>query len=94
MSSAVSTGVSVCIDRTFQDTDPTAGYVDYVDGTSTGLFSQSGGTVRLSVDSTTKASGRGRKSLRLTSKASYNHALVVIDVGHMPGSICGVWPAL
>ncbi|KAI4248608.1 MAG: hypothetical protein LQ352_005889 [Teloschistes flavicans] len=77
----------------FTDTDPTAGYVDYVDGTSTGLFSQSGGTVRLSVDSTTKASGRGRKSLRLTSKASYNHALVVIDVGHMPGSICGVWPA-
>lgn len=50
--------------------------------------------MKLSVDSKSVASGRGRKSLRLTSKASYNHALVVIDVGHMPGNICGVWPAL
>ncbi|KAL8708970.1 MAG: hypothetical protein Q9220_006178 [cf. Caloplaca sp. 1 TL-2023] len=78
----------------FTDTDPTAGYVDYVDGTSSGLFSQSGGSVKLSVDSTSVASGRGRKSVRLTSKASYNHALIVIDVAHMPGAICGVWPAL
>lgn len=77
----------------FTDTDPTAGYVDYVDGQSSGLFSQSGGAVKLSVDSSSVASGRGRQSLRLTSKASYNHALIVIDVGHMPGNICGVWPA-
>ncbi|KAL8958387.1 MAG: hypothetical protein Q9183_005848, partial [Haloplaca sp. 2 TL-2023] len=75
------------------DADPTEGYVDYVDGTDNGLFSQSGGTVRLSVDSENVATGRGRKSVRLTSKASYNHALVIIDVGHMPGNICGVWPA-
>ncbi|KAL8764583.1 MAG: hypothetical protein Q9209_007966 [Squamulea sp. 1 TL-2023] len=75
------------------DADPTEGYVDYVDGTSSGLFSQSGGSVRLSVDSTNVASGRGRQSVRLTSRASYNHALIVIDIGHMPGNICGVWPA-
>lgn len=77
----------------FTDADPTEGYVDYVDGSSSGLFSQSGGSVTLSVDSTSVASGRGRKSVRLTSKASYNHALIVIDVGHMPANICGVWPA-
>ncbi|KAL9010108.1 MAG: hypothetical protein Q9180_009331, partial [Flavoplaca navasiana] len=63
----------------FTEADPTEGYVDYVDGTSSGLFSQSGGTVRLSVDSENVATGRGRKSVRLTSKASYNHALIVID---------------
>ncbi|KAL8899987.1 MAG: hypothetical protein Q9207_005920 [Kuettlingeria erythrocarpa] len=77
----------------FTDADPTEGYVDYVDGSSNGLFSQSGGSVKLSVDSTSVASGRGRKSVRLTSKASYNHALIVVDVEHMPGNICGVWPA-
>ncbi|KAI4208809.1 MAG: hypothetical protein LQ349_009618, partial [Xanthoria aureola] len=76
------------------EADPTQGYVDYVDGTSSGLFSQSGGSVKLSVDSSNVASGRGRKSVRLTSKASYNHALIVIDIGHMPADICGVWPAL
>ncbi|KAL9016720.1 MAG: hypothetical protein Q9185_005957 [Variospora sp. 1 TL-2023] len=75
------------------DADPTEGYVDYVDGQSSGLFSQSGGSVQLSVDSTSVASGRGRKSVRLTSKASYNHALIVIDIAHMPANICGVWPA-
>ncbi|KAL8839506.1 MAG: hypothetical protein Q9170_001729 [Blastenia crenularia] len=77
----------------FTDADPTAGYVDYVDGQSSGLFSQSSGSVKLSVDSSNVASGRGRQSVRLTSKASYNHALIVIDIGHMPGNICGVWPA-
>ncbi|KAL8727906.1 MAG: hypothetical protein Q9181_005540 [Wetmoreana brouardii] len=77
----------------FTDTDPTAGYVDYVDGRSSGLFSQSGGSVELAVDSSTVASGRGRKSVRVTSKASFNHALIVLDIGHMPGNICGVWPA-
>ncbi|KAL8697250.1 MAG: hypothetical protein Q9201_007220 [Fulgogasparrea decipioides] len=77
-----------------KDTDPTAGYVDYVDGQSSGLFSQSGGSVKLAVDSSSVASGRGRKSVRVTSKASYNHALIVLDIGHMPGNICGVWPAL
>ena len=50
--------------------------------------------MKLSVDSSNVASGRGRKSVRLTSKASYNYALIVIDIGHMSADICGVWPAL
>ncbi|KAI4276860.1 MAG: hypothetical protein LQ337_002207 [Flavoplaca oasis] len=77
----------------FTEADPTEGYFNYVDGTSSGLFSQSGDTVRLSVDSENVATGRGRKSVRLTSKAFYNHALIVIDVAHMPANIWGVWPA-
>lgn len=47
----------------------------------------------LRADSTMVASGRGRNSLRLTSKAKYNHALVVIDLDHVPGNACGIWPA-
>ncbi|KAI4179146.1 MAG: hypothetical protein L6R41_008008 [Letrouitia leprolyta] len=76
--------------------DPTHGYVNYVDqGTaaSQGLFSVNGGQVTFGVDHTNIASGRGRNSIRLTSKAQYTHALVVLDLAHMPGSICGAWPA-
>lgn len=48
----------------------------------------------MGVDHQNKASGRGRDSVRLTSKASYTHGLVIIDLAHMPGSVCGSWPAL
>lgn len=77
--------------------DPTHGYVNYVDQStaqSSGLIDTNGGAVSLRVDSSKVASGRGRDSVRLTSKASYNHALVVIDLAHMPGNACGLWPAL
>ncbi|KAL8901680.1 MAG: hypothetical protein Q9207_005081 [Kuettlingeria erythrocarpa] len=76
--------------------DPTHGYVNYVDqGTAQnrGLIDKSDGAVVMRVDSSNVASGRGRDSVRLTSKASYNHALVVVDLAHMPGNACGIWPA-
>lgn len=76
--------------------DPTQGYVDYIsqsDAQSAGLIDTSNGQIRMSVDSKNVASGRGRKSVRLTSKAKYNHGLIVLDLEHMPGSICGTWPA-
>ncbi|KAL8680354.1 MAG: hypothetical protein Q9186_003475 [Xanthomendoza sp. 1 TL-2023] len=76
--------------------DPTHGYVNYVDQSqarSNGLLDTNNGAVILRVDSTNVASGRGRNSLRLTSKAKYNHGLVVVDLAHMPGNACGVWPA-
>ncbi|KAL8832116.1 MAG: hypothetical protein Q9170_005013 [Blastenia crenularia] len=76
--------------------DPTHGYVNYVDqgiAASQGLFSVNGGQVSFGVDHTNVASGRGRNSIRLTSKAQYTHALVVLDLAHMPGSICGTWPS-
>jgi hypothetical protein len=48
----------------------------------------------MGVDHTNVASGAGRASVRLTSKKSYNHGLVILDLAHMPGGICGTWPAL
>ncbi|KAL8920960.1 MAG: hypothetical protein Q9208_005986 [Pyrenodesmia sp. 3 TL-2023] len=76
--------------------DPTHGYVNYVDqGTAQnrGLIDRNNGAVVMRVDSSNVASGRGRDSVRLTSKASYNHALMVVDLAHMPGNACGIWPA-
>ena len=45
-------------------------------------------------DSTSIASGRGRDSVRLISKNQYTHGLFVVDLAHMPGNACGMWPAL
>lgn len=76
--------------------DPTHGYVNYVDQATaqkSSLIDSNNGAVTLRVDSSNVASGRGRDSLRLTSKASYNHALMVLDLAHMPGNACGMWPA-
>lgn len=36
----------------------------------------------------------GRASVRVSSKKSYDRVLVLADVEHMPGGICGTWPAL
>ncbi|KAL8708831.1 MAG: hypothetical protein Q9225_007538 [Loekoesia sp. 1 TL-2023] len=77
--------------------DPTHGYVNYVDqatADSQDLFNVNNGQVTFGVDHTNVASGRGRTSIRLSSKAQYTHGLVVVDLAHMPGSICGSWPAL
>ena len=79
----------------YTGSDPTNGYVSYVDqGTaqSQGLINTNG-PVYVGVDHTNVASGSGRSSVRLTSKASYTHMLAVIDLAHMPEG-CGTWPAL
>jgi hypothetical protein len=47
----------------------------------------------MGVDHSNVASGSGRQSVRLTSKKSYTHGLIVLDLSHMPGGICGTWPA-
>ncbi|KAL8852854.1 MAG: hypothetical protein Q9221_002230 [Calogaya cf. arnoldii] len=76
--------------------DPTHGYANFVDQSTArtkGLLESDNRTVTLRADSTNVASGRGRDSLRLTSKAKYNHGLIVVDLAHMPGNACGVWPA-
>ncbi|KAL8960604.1 MAG: hypothetical protein Q9183_005436 [Haloplaca sp. 2 TL-2023] len=77
--------------------DLTHGYVDYVNRETAqehGLLgSKDDKNVVFRVDDTSVASGRGRKSVRLASKAKYNKGLVVIDIAHMPGNACGVWPA-
>ncbi|KAI4117239.1 MAG: hypothetical protein LQ338_007586 [Usnochroma carphineum] len=76
--------------------DPTHGYVNYVDqptAESQDLFNVSNGQVSFGVDHTNVASGRGRNSIRLASKAQYTHGLIILDLAHMPGSVCGTWPA-
>ncbi len=48
----------------------------------------------MGVDTTNVASGRGRNSVRITSKKSYDAgSLIILDLSHMPGSVCGTWPA-
>ena len=79
----------------FTDTDPTHGFVKYVDrGTAqnAGLVSADGRSVYMGVDFKNQASG-GRQSVRISSNKSYNHGLFILDLQHMPGGICGTWPA-
>lgn len=35
----------------------------------------------------------GRPSVRIQSKQTYTHGLIIADLAHMPASICGTWPA-
>jgi hypothetical protein len=59
-----------------------------------GLIGQKDGATYIGVDYTNVASGRGRNSVRLSSKKAYTHGLIVLDLQHMPGGQCGAWPAL
>lgn len=80
----------------FTEADPTHGYVDYISQSaaqSAGLINNNNNQIYMGVDTKNIASGRGRKSVRLTSKAVYNHGLIILDLEHMPGSVCGTWPA-
>ncbi|KAJ4507934.1 hypothetical protein HRR88_006617 [Exophiala dermatitidis] len=47
----------------------------------------------MGVDNTNTASGRGRNSIRISSKKTYNHGLIILDLAHMPAGACGTWPA-
>lgn len=50
----------------------------------------------IGVDSSTAltvAGGIGRGSVRIESKKTYNKGLFIVDLKHMPGGICGTWPA-
>ncbi|KAJ9497236.1 hypothetical protein LTR99_001970 [Exophiala xenobiotica] len=80
----------------FTDADPTNGYVTYVDQTtaqSSGLISTNNGSIYMGVDHTNVATGLGRNSVRLTSTKTYTHGLIILDLDHMPGGVCGTWPA-
>ena len=80
----------------FTDADPTSGYVNYISQTaaqSAGLYSANANSVYMGVDSKNVATARGRDSVRISSKKSYNHGLIILDLAHMPGGQCGTWPA-
>jgi hypothetical protein len=69
-------------------------YVDRSTASSGGLISTSGNSVYIGVDTKNTASSPGRQSVRLESTNTYTHGLVILDLEHMPGSVCGTWPAL
>jgi len=76
--------------------DPTHGYVTFVDQPTAvreSLIRSDDNQVYIGVDSTNVAMGTGRNSIRITSNKSYNHGLFILDLAHMPGGICGTWPA-
>ncbi|KAF2091419.1 glycoside hydrolase family 16 protein [Saccharata proteae CBS 121410] len=78
--------------------DPTHGFVNYLsqsDAQSQGLYSIRGDQIYIGVDhsSTLSPSGTGRGSVRLQSNTAYTHGLFILDLAHMPGSVCGSWPA-
>jgi hypothetical protein len=81
----------------FSGPDPTQGFARYQ--SLSGALSQNlvgyladARSVLLGVDYTTK-DPKGRASVRLESKKTWNHGLLVADIAHMPHSECGVWPA-
>ena len=48
----------------------------------------------MGVDSRNPPAQRGRRSVRIASKESYTRGLIVLDLAHAPGGVCGSWPAL
>lgn len=86
----------------FSDRDPTNGFVSYVDletANRTGLAGLASSksfdnAVYLGVDWwSLNVTPVGRPSTRVESKDTFNHSLWVADIKHMPGGICGSWPA-
>ncbi|KAJ5960818.1 Concanavalin A-like lectin/glucanases superfamily [Penicillium vulpinum] len=80
--------------------DPTNGFVNYIDkesAESSGLVKiTDSGSVYLGVDHATKLDPygkKGRDSVRIGTKKYYDQSLVIADIAHMPGSVCGTWPA-
>ncbi|KAL2870600.1 putative GPI anchored endo-1,3(4)-beta-glucanase [Aspergillus lucknowensis] len=83
----------------FDRPDPTNGFVTYTNQSyaeDTGLVKiTDSGSLYLGVDYDTVLTpdGPGRDSVRIESNEYYDQGLYVIDIQHMPGSVCGTWPA-
>lgn len=86
----------------FSDEDPTRGFVRYLPASEANKRSVLAGytnatdtpeTIFMGVDYETRNPENGRDSIRIESKKTYTKGLFIADIIHMPGSICGVWPA-
>ncbi|RXW17418.1 hypothetical protein EST38_g8441 [Candolleomyces aberdarensis] len=79
----------------FTSADPTHGLVDYIDeasGRRDGILEiNSAGNAVMRVETTPTVPGN-RKSIRITTQATFNGGLVIMDAVHMPHG-CGTWPA-
>ncbi|WVW83683.1 hypothetical protein I302_105704 [Kwoniella bestiolae CBS 10118] len=80
----------------FTDDDPTSGYVNYVsksEAQKSGLIDvQANNVFYMAADSTNVPTGRGRDSIRISSKSKYADGVYILDLNHMPVG-CGTWPA-
>ncbi|CAE6458900.1 unnamed protein product [Rhizoctonia solani] len=77
--------------------DPTHGRVNYVGqdvarGNNLTYASDSKFFMRADSTNVVKSGSRGRDSIRISSKQSYNDSVVVLELTHMPTG-CGTWPA-
>jgi len=81
----------------YDGSDPTQGFVQYqsltqaVERNLVGYLDDTK-SVFMGVDYTTK-DPKGRASVRLESKKTWNQGLLIADIAHMPASTCGSWPA-
>ncbi|KAK2761284.1 hypothetical protein FQN54_001806 [Arachnomyces sp. PD_36] len=80
----------------FTEADPTNGFVTYVDQATAeaeGLISTENNAIYMGVDYANTVTDGGRHSVRVSSNAAWDQGLIIGDIQHMPGSICGTWPA-
>ena len=75
--------------------------MNFLDGTTARqnnlTYQNSKGQIYIGVDSSKQldpTGPTGRDSVRIASTQTFTHYLTVINVAHMPGGICGTWPAL
>ncbi|KZW00245.1 hypothetical protein EXIGLDRAFT_830896 [Exidia glandulosa HHB12029] len=77
--------------------DPTHGRVNYVDqdqafAKNLSYFTPHKFIMRVDDENVVSDDARGRDSVRITSRKSYNDSLFILDIVHMPTG-CGTWPA-
>lgn len=78
--------------------DPTHGLTDYIgpydEAVREGLVKKVPGGIYMGpgLEPVLRQGSRGRRSIRVQSKAVYNRGLFVVDVAHIPMG-CGAWPA-
>ena len=83
----------------FNSPDPTKGFVQYTDFQTAashnlfGIAPTADNAAYIGVEHSHPSFSPGRPSVRLTSKKAFNQGLFIADISHMPGGICGVWPA-
>ncbi|OQE14103.1 hypothetical protein PENSTE_c039G07567 [Penicillium steckii] len=80
----------------YATSDPTNGFVQYVDSQTAAEMnltyaSESSAVIR--VDTNTQNQTNGRRSVRITSTNTYDSGLFIFDVTHTPYG-CATWPAL
>nr|XP_019010746.1 uncharacterized protein I206_04048 [Kwoniella pini CBS 10737]OCF49527.1 hypothetical protein I206_04048 [Kwoniella pini CBS 10737] len=80
----------------FTADDPTNGYVNYISKSAAQKQSlidvQANNVFYMAADSTNVPTGRGRDSIRISSKDKYADGVYILDLNHMPVG-CGTWPA-